>query len=171
MHHFCKNLNTVIASSTVIKWSHYVFKHGQCRVLIDSKDLACKYSGIQPIGQAHLSKPHATTTYTAGNLIWHVIMRPETTKVCFAMWGNAIFSLIKDWSAVLIVHDKAVARNLPSFFCYFHPLSYLCTLAVPYMCTRVRTRACIFVCVWVRVPGWESECARQPCQTPLLSVM
>lgn len=76
-------------------------------------------------------------------------MRPETTKVCFGMWKNAIFSLIKDWSAVLIVHDKAVARNLPPFFCYFQPLSYLCTLAAPYMCTCVHTPACMHVCVCV----------------------
>lgn len=48
MHHFCQNLNAVIASSTVIKWSNYVFKHGQCGVLIDSEDLARRYSVVQP---------------------------------------------------------------------------------------------------------------------------
>lgn len=32
----------------MIKWSNYVFKHGQCRVLIDSRDLACEYRRIQP---------------------------------------------------------------------------------------------------------------------------
>lgn len=160
----CTNLNTVIASSSVTKWSNYVFKHGQCRVLIDSKDLGCIYSG-SPIGGAHLNKPHTVTTYTAGNLIWHVIMQPETTRSALNV-GNAVFSLIKDWSAILIVHDKAVARNLPLFFCCFHPLflSMHCGgLIHVYKCTHSGMHTCTDV--WVHV------CAASPCQTPLLSVM
>lgn len=45
MYHFWRNLNAVIASSAVIKWSYYVLKHEQCRVLIDSEDLTCKSCG------------------------------------------------------------------------------------------------------------------------------
>lgn len=68
------------------------------------------------------------------------------TKVCSGLCGNAIFSLIKDWSGLLIVHDKAVAKNLPLFFCYFHspPTPYLCTLAT--MCVSTHTGVRAYVC-------------------------
>lgn len=49
VHRLCQNLDTAIASLTVIRRSNYVFKHGQCGELINSNDPGYKYSGIRPL--------------------------------------------------------------------------------------------------------------------------
>ena len=44
-----------------------------------------------PNNQTHTTYTTWHTTYTPGNLIWHLIMHPGTPKVGFRTWGKAIF--------------------------------------------------------------------------------
>lgn len=103
------------------------------------------YSG----GRLHLSKLHAAATYATENLIWRVIMWPATAKVRLLMWGNAIFSPNKGLIRRIDRTWQGRSEEICSlFFCYFHPLSYLCTLAVAEMSTLTHTHT-------HTRPGWE----------------